>query len=159
MSEVGRRFELAGRAAAAGRFELAEFEAGELGELFDEDLPGAELPKEGPTAALPAQADAFAKTAPADLAKAAKAKDPRAFADAFARAAALCNACHQSAEKAFLQVPTVPGQAVPVIEPVTPPSATGAAPPPASASATPPKPAPKPRPHDPSPASANPHFL
>jgi hypothetical protein len=35
MVQVARRFEVAGRAAAANRFELATFEAGELGELFE----------------------------------------------------------------------------------------------------------------------------
>jgi hypothetical protein len=34
MTQVGRRFEVAGRAAAANRFELAAFEVGELQELF-----------------------------------------------------------------------------------------------------------------------------
>ena len=50
MAEVGRRFELAGRAGLANRFELAAFEVGEIGELFEGELPRAELPKEGPTA-------------------------------------------------------------------------------------------------------------
>jgi cytochrome c553 len=147
MAEVGRRFELAGRAAVAGRFELAEFEVGELGELFDE-LPSAELPKEGPTAALPALADAFAKTAPADLAKAAKASDARAFADAFARAAAQCNACHKSAEKAFIQVPSVPGKSVPELEAVAIPSAPLAPPSASTAPKGPPR-APSSGPSDP----------
>jgi hypothetical protein len=130
MSEVGRRFELAGRASVAGRFELAEFEVGELGELFDDDLPRAELPKEGPTGALPALADAFAKTVPPDLRKAAKAKDARAFTDAFGRAAATCNACHQAAGKAFIQVPSVPGTSVPELEPTGAPTSLPTASPP-----------------------------
>src|SRR5579863_10292788 len=59
MAEVARRFELAGRAANANRFELAEFEAGEIAELFETDVPNAELPKEGPTAHIPAMAKSF----------------------------------------------------------------------------------------------------
>ena len=59
MVQVGRRFELAGRAAVANRFELAAFEAGELGELFENDVPRASLPKEGPTTQIPAMAKAF----------------------------------------------------------------------------------------------------
>src|SRR4051812_35149488 len=43
MTQVGRRFELLGRAALAKRWELAEFELGELRETFD-DLPTAEIP-------------------------------------------------------------------------------------------------------------------
>jgi len=39
MMQIGKRFEVAGRAAAANRFELAAFEVGELGELFESDVP------------------------------------------------------------------------------------------------------------------------
>ena len=116
MSEVGRRFELAGRAAVAHRFELASFEVGELAELFEGDLPNAELPKEGPTAALPALAAAFAKTHPPELAKAAKANDAQAFADAFQRASVACNGCHQASGHGFIQIPSVPGRSVPDLE-------------------------------------------
>src|SRR5690349_21860362 len=56
MSRVGHRFEMAGRAAAANRFELAGFEAGELQELFETDVPRASLPKEGSTSQIPAMA-------------------------------------------------------------------------------------------------------
>src|ERR1700739_4866662 len=59
MVQVARRFEIAGRAAQANRFELAEFEAGEIEELFESDVPAAEMPKEGPTAHIPAMAQAF----------------------------------------------------------------------------------------------------
>jgi len=84
MALVGRRFEVAGRAMVANRFELAEFEVGELGELFEDDVPGAELPKEGPTGHIPAMAQAFLQTNVPELKKAAAAKDPAAFREAFA---------------------------------------------------------------------------
>jgi cytochrome c553 len=125
MVTVGRRFETAGRAAVANRWELAAFEAGELGELFEEDVPHASLPKEGPTAQIAPMAKAFLSSAPPDLAKAAAAKDRVAFAAAFERAAGQCNACHVAAEKGFIQVPTVPGQMVPVLDPL--PAASAAA--------------------------------
>jgi cytochrome c553 len=115
---VGRRFETAGKAAAANRFELAEFEVGELEELFEDDVPRAKLPKEGPTAQIPSLAKAFLATAPPELSKAAASRDQASFATAFRNAAALCNACHQSAEKGFIQVPSVPGQSVPVMDPL-----------------------------------------
>ncbi len=121
MAEVGRRFELSGRAIDANRFELAGFEAGEIQELFETDLPRAELPKEGPTAPIAAMADAFAKTYPAELIKAAKARDARAFGAAFARASAACNACHQASGHAFIQIPSVPGKVVPDLDPATTP--------------------------------------
>jgi hypothetical protein len=122
MVQVARRFEMAGRAAAANRFELAAFEAGELGELFENDVPRASLPKEGPTAQIPAMAKAFLGAVPPELTKAAAARDRAAFALAFQHAASLCNACHESAAKGFIQVPSVPGQSVPVLDPLPPPT-------------------------------------
>ena len=121
MVQVGRRFEVAGRAAAANRFELAAFEAGELGELFENDVPHASLPKEGPTAQIPALAKAFLESIPPELTRAAATKDRAAFATAFQHAAAMCNACHVSAAKGFIQVPSVPGQSVPVVDPLPAP--------------------------------------
>ncbi|MGD0676385.1 MAG: hypothetical protein ABSC94_13280 [Polyangiaceae bacterium] len=125
MAQVGRRFELAGRAASANRFELAAFEAGELGELFEDDVPRANLPKEGPTAQIPSLAKAFLQAVPPELVKAAASKDRAAFATAFKNAAAMCNGCHASAAKGFIQIPSVPGQAVPLLDPLPPPSPSG----------------------------------
>jgi hypothetical protein len=122
MLQVGRRFELAGRAASARRFALAAFEVGELQELFEDDVPRASLPKEGPTAQIPALAKAFLGSIPGELSKAALSEDPAAFAEAFRHASALCNACHLSAAKGFIQVPSVPGQSVPVMDPLPAPS-------------------------------------
>ncbi len=121
MTEIGRRFELAGRAAKAKRFELAAFEVGELEEAFDDELPSAKLPKEGPTASLPAMAEAFAKTHPAALATAARAEDGPAFAEAFRQASATCNACHEASGHAFIKVPAAPGMSVPDLEPIAAP--------------------------------------
>jgi hypothetical protein len=122
MVQVARRFELAGRAASANRFELAAFEAGELGELFENEVPRASLPKEGPTAQIHALAKAFREAIPPELTRAAAANDRAAFAAAFQHAAAMCNACHASAAKGFIQIPSVPGQSVPVLDPLPPPS-------------------------------------
>jgi hypothetical protein len=126
MVDVGRRFEVLGRAGAASRWELAAYEADELGEIFENDVPHASLPKEGPTAQIAAMSKQFLQSAPPALIKAAQAKDPVAFNAAYADASVLCNACHQSAEKGFIQVPAIPGQAVPVLVPVslTPPPST-----------------------------------
>jgi len=123
MVQVARRFEVAGRAASANRFELAEFEVGEIGEMFETDVPGAELPKEGPTAHIPLMAKAFLESTAPDLKKAAAAKDRAAFAAAFQRAASVCNACHQASAKAFIQVPSELGKAVPDLDPLPAPSA------------------------------------
>jgi hypothetical protein len=118
MVQVARRFEIAGRAANANRFDLAEFEAGEIEELFETDVPGAELPKEGPTAHIPAMAKAFREVNAPDLKKAAAAKDRSMFALAFQRTAAACNACHQASAKGFIQVPAEPGKTVPDLDPL-----------------------------------------
>lgn len=131
MVDVGRRFEVAGRAAAANRYELAAYEADELGEIFENDVPRASLPKEGHTAQIPALSKQFLASAQPALLKAAQARDPVAFASAYADAAGQCNACHQSADKGFIQVPTTPGMAVPVLAPV-PYAPPAAAQPPAS---------------------------
>lgn len=120
MSDVGHRYELAGRAAAASRFELAAFEVDELRELFAGDLARADLPKEGPTTALASMADAFQKANLPELAKAAQAKDARAFAESFERASAACNGCHLTSGHAFIEVPSVPGKPVPDLDPVAP---------------------------------------
>jgi hypothetical protein len=125
MVEVARRFEIAGRAANANRFELAEFETGEIEELFGSDVPNAEMPKEGPTAHIPTMAKALLETAAPELKKAAAARDHVAFAAAFQHMASMCNACHQASAKAFIQVPTEPGQMVPVLDPL-PASSAGA---------------------------------
>jgi hypothetical protein len=122
MAEVGRRFELAGRAASANRFELADFEVGELQELFENDVPRAELPQEGATAHIPALAKAFLETFPAQLESAARAKDEKAFAAAFQRAAAACNACHAASDKKFIEVPSLPGKSVPSLDALPPTS-------------------------------------
>jgi hypothetical protein len=125
MAQVARRFELAGRAASANRFELAEFEAGEIEELFETDVPDAELPKEGPTAEIRPLAKAFLEANAPDLKKAAAAKDRAAFSAAFQRAAAACNACHRASAKGFIVVPSEPGKAVPDLDPLPPsPAAT-----------------------------------
>jgi hypothetical protein len=118
MSEVGKRFELAGRAVSANRFELAAFEVGELRELFEGDLPRAELPKEGPSAILPGLADAFVKTRLPDLEKASVSRDRAAFANAFRAASASCNGCHQASGHGFVVVPPEVGSTVPDLSPV-----------------------------------------
>jgi mono/diheme cytochrome c family protein len=117
MVSVGRRFEVAGRAVVANRFDLASFEVGEIEEAFEDDVPSAELPKEGPTAQIKPMALAFLKTNVPDLKKGAASKDVATFRAAFERTAAACNACHQAAEKGFIQVPTIPGKGVPDLEP------------------------------------------
>jgi hypothetical protein len=63
-------------------------------------------------------ARAFLESIPPELTSAAASKDRAAFAAAFQHAATMCNACHMSAARGFIQVPYVPGQSVPVLDPL-----------------------------------------
>jgi hypothetical protein len=129
MTGVARRFELAGKAIAGGRLELAAYELDEIGETFTEDLPHASPPKEGHPEVLPELAKAFLKTTLPEAKKALEARDKAKAAAAFSVTAQACNACHQASGHPFIEVPLVAGRAVPETE--APPA------PPAEAAATP----------------------
>jgi hypothetical protein len=118
MAEVGLRFERMGRAAEARRFELAAFELDELGEVFAEDLPRAEPPRESQGVNLQGVAQAFRETNLPELDVALKAKDGGAFRAAYARAAETCNGCHRVSGHVFVEVSRQPGRAVPLLDPV-----------------------------------------
>jgi cytochrome c553 len=117
MAEVGRRFERAGRAVAAGRWGLAGYDIGEIDEVFAQDLPTAIMPEDVAIDLRP-PAQAFASTAPAELRKAIVAKDRAGFEAAFARAATACNACHTAAGKPFIEVPSTINAPVPRLDPL-----------------------------------------
>jgi hypothetical protein len=118
MAEVGIRFERMARADIAGRFELAEFERGELAEIFEEDLPRAEPPRESAGVDLNGVAEAFRETNLPGLQKAIESRDARAFREAFALASETCNGCHRTSGHAFVEIPEQPGQPVPRLDPV-----------------------------------------
>jgi len=117
MLEVGARFERMGRAAVARRFELAGFEQGEIEEIFEEDLPRAEPPRENAGLNLASVAETFARTRLPDLKAALQAKDLVRFKAAYARAAETCNACHRSSGRAFIEIPSEPGRPIPRLDP------------------------------------------
>lgn len=116
MADVARRFELLGRAASGGRFELAEYQLGEIEEQFTETLPRAAPPREGHPEVLPAMASAFAQTTVTDLRRAIAARDRARFNAAFERAATACNGCHQASGHGFIEVPMTPGRAIPNVD-------------------------------------------
>jgi len=118
MAEVGLRFERLGRAAVARRFDLAEFERGEIEEVFEEDLPKAEPPRESAGVNLAGVADAFRQTNLPDLKSALEAKDTAALGAAYSRAAETCNGCHRASGHAFIEIPGVPGRPVPRLDPI-----------------------------------------
>lgn len=120
MAEIGRRFELLGRASLAGRYELADYQLGELEEAFTEALPHASPPKEGHPEVLPPLVSGFVQTAIPDLRAAIAAHDRATIDAAFARTATLCNRCHAESGHGFIEVPTAAGRSVPSTEPVAP---------------------------------------
>ncbi len=117
MVEVARRFEFVGKAFLARRFDLADFEVGEMGEIFEDDLPHAEPPPESQGVNLAGVIEAFTKTNLPDLTQAVASHDPKAFDAAFKRAAATCNGCHKVSGHPFIEVPEVPGRPVPRTDP------------------------------------------
>ena len=116
MADVARRFEPLGRAATAGRFELAEYELGEIEEAFSGTLLQAAPPREGHPEVLPGLAGAFAQVTLADLRAGLASRDRQSFDAAFARAATACNGCHRASGHGFIEVPTVPGRSIPATE-------------------------------------------
>jgi hypothetical protein len=116
MLENGHRFETAGLAAAAGRWELAEYEAHEMIELFEDDMPRALLPGECNDALADQTYESLLNDQLPELRSAARSADEEAFARAFSTASASCNGCHAGCEVAFIVIPTEPGRRVPVID-------------------------------------------
>ncbi|HSO34927.1 MAG TPA: hypothetical protein VLT33_20500 [Labilithrix sp.] len=120
MADVARRFELLGRASAAGRYDLAQYELGEISELFEDTLPHATPPREGHPEVLPPMAKAFMQANVPDLQRALAAHDRTAVTASFERTAAACNGCHQASGHAFIEVPLVAGRSIPSTDPVSP---------------------------------------
>jgi hypothetical protein len=117
MSDVGRRFEVLGRALVGGRFELAQYELGEIEESFTGTLPHAQLPREGHPEVLPALVQTFSQAAIPDLRQALSTRNAAQSASAFGRMGKTCNECHLASGHVFIEVPLVPGHAVPVTAP------------------------------------------
>ncbi|MFN7698851.1 MAG: hypothetical protein ACK6CU_27060 [Deltaproteobacteria bacterium] len=117
MADVARRFELLGRATIAGRYELAEYQLGEIEEQFEETLPHAAPPKEGHPEVLPAMVSAFVQTNVPDLRRALTTRDRAQAAAAFERTATACNGCHQASGHGFIEVPLVAGRSIPNTDP------------------------------------------
>jgi hypothetical protein len=114
MAETGVRFQRIGRAAHAGRWELASYDLDELAEIFREDLaanPWESNPK------LPPLAQSFQAKDLAAVKVALGARDPAAFDRAIEQAAHSCNTCHEAAKKAYIEISPEPGAESPKIAP------------------------------------------
>ncbi len=118
MADIGRRFEQLGRAAIAGRYELAEYHLGEIDEQFEEALAHADPPHEGHPEVLPAMTTAFLQGGVPELRKAIASRDRAAVEAAFARTAAGCNECHAASGHGFIEISREAGRVVPNLDPL-----------------------------------------
>lgn len=117
MVELGRRYEVLGRASLAGRHELAAYELHEIEEMFEDDFPHAAAPSSTPPGVdLRALREAFSREHLPPLEAAVRARDAAAFRAAFEAASRSCNGCHAAVRKGFIEVPTAPGQPVPRVD-------------------------------------------
>jgi len=112
MAEAGQRFELIGRAGAAQRFELAEFELDELKELFEQDFPHAEPPRESDGVPLQSMLEAMLAGDFPKLKSSLAARDREAFDKAYGAMASSCYGCHVATGHGYLVVSAVPGTQV-----------------------------------------------
>lgn len=116
MLGVAHRFELIGRAYKSKRLELATYQLEELEEAFRDDLPATKLPPLPPGVSITPFVDTMTTTSIPALRKALERKDDQAIVAAFEGMAKTCNACHASAGRPFIEVPTMPGEPVPRLE-------------------------------------------
>ena len=99
MVEIAMRFERAGRAAEADRWELARYDLDEIDELLRDDLDGR------PLAAAPRHLlDTFVAISLPELRAASTRRDGHAYELANARAARVCNGCHRASDKGFIEI-------------------------------------------------------
>jgi hypothetical protein len=101
MLQIGQRLELSGRAARAGRWELAAYEVQELREIYEGPLLDAPAPEE-----IHARIEPFAASCLLPLEEAAQSRDMARFEREFATTSIGCNACHQAASVPFVEIPS-----------------------------------------------------
>jgi hypothetical protein len=109
MAEAGQRFELIGRAEAAGRVELAQYELDELQELFEEDFPHAEPPRVNDGVDLESMLHAMLAGDFPKVKASLVARDRNAFDKAYRDMASSCTGCHIATGHGYLEISGVPG--------------------------------------------------
>jgi hypothetical protein len=117
MISVAHRFELLGRAQKAKRHEVALYALEEIEETFRNEIPGTALPPLPAGVSITPFVQAMTDATIPEVRKALEAKDDKAFATAFDALAKTCNGCHVAAGRAFLEVPSTPGESAPRLEP------------------------------------------
>jgi hypothetical protein len=88
-------------AGNARNWELAEYQADELKELIEDIATRVPVYKDVPVGKM---IEAASLPPLGDVEKAIKARDGKAFAGAFDRLTAACNACHQAANRGFIVI-------------------------------------------------------
>jgi hypothetical protein len=116
MWEAGWRFQRAGQAARAGRWDLAKYDVHELDEVFREDIARAETKDE--KVDIHKLAREFAQVQIPAMHAAIVAHDLHGFQTAIVAAAKSCNDCHKLVEKPFIEVPLEAGAEVPLLTPI-----------------------------------------
>jgi hypothetical protein len=117
MLSVARRFEVLGRAHKAKRNDLALYELEELEETFKNEVPATPLPPLPPGVSIQPFLESMTSFNILDLRKALENKDEKAIATAYESMAKTCNGCHQAAARAYIEVPSRPGELVPKLDP------------------------------------------
>jgi hypothetical protein len=117
MLSVARRFEVLGRAHKAKRNDLALYELEEIEETFKNEVPATPLPPLPPGVSIQPFLESMTAFNILDLRKALENKDPKAIATAFESMSKTCNGCHQAAARAYIEVPSQPGELVPKLDP------------------------------------------
>jgi len=117
MLSVARRFEVLGRAHKAKRGDLALYELEEIEETFKNEVPATPLPPLPAGVSVQPFLETMSNFNIPDLRKALEGKDPKAISTAFESMAKTCNGCHQASGRAYIEVPSQPGELVPRLDP------------------------------------------
>jgi hypothetical protein len=88
-------------AGNARNWELAEYQADELKELIEDISTRVPVYKDVPVGKM---IEAASLPPLGDVEKAIKARDGKAFANAFDKLTAACNACHEAANRGFIVI-------------------------------------------------------
>ncbi|MGZ3452425.1 MAG: hypothetical protein ACXVEF_22640 [Polyangiales bacterium] len=117
MLSVARRFEVIGRAHKAKRNDLALYQLEELEETFRNEIPYTALPPLPPGVSIAPFLESMTSFNVPNLRKALESKDPKEIAGAYESMAKTCNGCHAAAKREFVEVPSIPGELVPRLDP------------------------------------------
>jgi hypothetical protein len=117
MLSVARRFEVIGRAHKAKRDDLALYQLEELEETFRNEIPYTALPPLPAGVSITPFLESMTSFNVPSLRKALESKDPKEVATAYESMAKTCNGCHAAAKREFVEVPSIPGELVPRLDP------------------------------------------